>query len=189
MLLDTAGASRRGAPHPHMPCASIATRSPEAAFLSRPRPSPVIRSSPLGRFSAFTTLLTRAALLSSGILLAPLHQLLQLLWSFGSRSENMDGHQSCGVVQRVKVMRRSKVKRGAVFVAERVGLSRSFSLSLPPSLSPPHPSLSLPGSGFSLEIHMTSSFWNTAQDFTGGWMSSTLLSCDVTLEGNQFPLI
>lgn len=184
MLLDTAGASRRGAPHPHMPCASIATRSPEAAFLSRPRPSPVIRSSPLGRFSSFTTLLTRAALLSSGILLAPLHQLLQLLWSLGSRGENMDGHQSCGVVLRVKVMRRSKVKRGAVFVDERVGLSRSFSLSLPP-----YPSLSLPGSGFTLEIQMTSSFWNTAQDFTGGRMSSTLLSCDVTLEGNKFPLI
>lgn len=47
----------------------------------------------------------------------------------------MDGHQSCAVVLRVKVMRRSKVKRGAVFVAERVGLS------LPPSLSPPYPSL------------------------------------------------
>lgn len=140
MLLDTAGASRRGSPHPHMPCASIATRSPETAFLSRPRLSPVICSSPHGRFSSFATPLTRAALLSSGILLT-LHQLLQLLWSLGSRSENMDGHQSCGLVLRVKVMRRSKVKRGALCVAERVGLSRSFSLSLPLpfSLSLPPP--------------------------------------------------
>lgn len=151
-----------------MPCTSIATRSPEAVFLSfsllRLSPLvPVCFCPPRAIFFKATLLLT-AALLSSETLPLPLHQFLNLRLEFGARRYQPIWEKvQVWVSTEREVMGGCKVK-GRYSERQRacvVWVSLSLlSLSLPLPLS--HP-LRL-----TLEIQMTRSFWNTTQTLMGG---------------------